>query len=219
MKKILLLIILLIIPINIFGKEIDLKVDNISLVKKSKSAEIINEPTYSNLDLNIEVKLQEKGDYVKYKIDLINNTNETYILNYNHEDKNKYVDYKIKFEKEDKIIEENGITTFFLTITKVKEIENSKYKDNTYIGTSDIDFKLISKKEFIKNNPKIKNSMQIVIGLLLLIFLVLGIISLKKSKKSILLLIIVILLITPIVIKAIDEEHLRIRIIFISEKN
>ena len=219
MKKILLLIILLIIPINIFGKEIDLKVDNISLVKKSKSAEIINEPTYSNLDLNIEVKLQEKGDYVKYKIDLINNTNEAYILNYNHEDKNKYVDYKIKFEKEDKIIEENGITTFFLTITKVKEIENSKYKDNTYIGTSDIDFKLISKKEFIKNNPKIKNSMQIVIGLLLLIFLVLGIISLKKSKKSILLLIIVILLITPIVIKAIDEEHLRIRIIFISEKN
>ena len=220
MKKIFLLniIFLLLLPINIFADDIKLKVTTITLEDKSKTAEILNEPTYSNLDLNFEVKLQNIGDYIKYKVELENNTNISYLLNYNKENLN-YINYQLDFIKEDKVINENGNTIFYLTIKKEKEIEEENDKDGINISTSELEFSLIPKNIMIKANPKTRNKMQIVLAFLLILFLILIIISFKKNtKKNLLLLFILLSLFIPIYSKALEENMLRIKILLVTEK-
>ena len=220
MKKILYLtiLIILIIPINIFAEDIDIIVDNITLVEKSTNTEILNEPTYSNLDLNFEEKLQDVGDYAKYKIELRNNTNTTYLLNYLNKEDSNYIEYQLDFLDEDKIIKENGKTTLFITMTKTKEIEEDKYEDGVFIETSGLDFNLIPKTQFLKANPKTRNNMQIIIGILLLSFFILGYFSLKKERTKLLLILISILLIKPYITSALEENLFRIRTLFITEE-
>lgn len=212
-------LLLLLFPFVTLANEQDIKISNISLIEKSEDTEILNEPTYSNLDLNFEVKLQNIGDYIKFKVELSNPSPNSYLLNYNTQENNDYIEYQLDFEKEDKVINENGNTIFYLTMTKKKEAEENQYEQGIFLQTAGLDFSLIPKTQFLKANPKTKNNMQIILGIILITFIIIGYYSLKKEKKEIIpILLLSLLLFNPFQTNAEEETHLRIRTLLMTEE-
>ena len=210
---------LLLIPFITFAKEQDITISSISLIEKSEDTELLNEPTYSNLDLNFEVKLQNIGDYIKFKVELSNPSPASYLLNYNAQENNDYIEYQLEFEKEEKVINGNGNTIFYLTMTKKKEAEENQYEQGLFLQTAGLDFSLIPKTEFLKTNPKTKNNMQMILGIILITFIIMGYYSLKKEKKEIIpILIISLLLLNPSQTNAEEGTHLRIRTLLMTEE-
>ena len=104
-------------------------------------------------------------------------------------------------------------------MTKIKEADENQYEQGLFLEIAGLDFSLIPKTQFLKSNPKTKNNMQIILGLLLITFLLIGYYSIKGEKKtSILLLLISLFLINPFQTNAEEETHLRIRTLLMTEE-
>ena len=81
-----------------------LTVENLEYVEKSELAEVIEDATFQDLSISINLRFHNLNDYVKYKITIKNDTDKDYDL----DSEEKLTDYiKMKFdglEKSDKIL-------------------------------------------------------------------------------------------------------------------
>ena len=115
MKKYLLLLLLLFIPFMVKAKD-GLTVENLEYVEKSELAEVIEDATFQDLSISINLRFHNLNDYVKYKITIKNDTDKDYDL----DSEEKLTDYiKMKFEgleKSDKILKANSTKSFYLII-------------------------------------------------------------------------------------------------------
>ena len=68
----------------------------IELIEKSNNTEIVNDASIAGAKVNIDIKMLELGDFIKYKLTLENTTADTYAIGGISYDSSKAIGYLLK---------------------------------------------------------------------------------------------------------------------------
>ena len=127
MKKFISFIVVLFVAIitifNVSAKSNDIEISNVELLEKSDKVK--SNIKYKDLSINLNTIFFGKTDYVKYKITIKNNTNNTIKIddildNFNSD----VIDTEYEYEKKE--LKKDEECTFTLTIKCIKDIEEEK---------------------------------------------------------------------------------------------
>ena len=119
-KYIFIIIIIFFININVYAVD-DIYIDNITIMDKSD--DVISKD-FNNIDL----VFNNLGETVKYKIDIVNNTNNSYVIDSNFKD--QYIGVNIRNKK----IKKHSTTSIYLDVTYNNLMnKNTKYNINDII--------------------------------------------------------------------------------------
>lgn len=221
MKKIILFIIILLIPIMIQAKSCDkdcIIIESVSLVEKTDNASEANEPSYESGSLSLDVKLGKVYDNLKYKVVIKNNTTEDYELDKNSFNSgNEYVSLVYSTSNNSNTIKAGETQTIFLEISYNKLIKDTNFVNGVYKFGDNFTIQLTSNileeesaqevpngKKAIVVNPNTKTGKKILI--VLIVFALCAVIALlikylphQKRFVSVYLILIGIISIIPIV--------------------
>ena len=186
MKKILSFIIVLLLTIVFIGsvkaKSSDLEITNVEILEKSDSVKA-NIENYKDLNINMNTLFFNKDDYVKYKISIKNNTNNTMKIDDILDNFNSEV-LETSYDIDKKELKSNEEYTFTMTIKCIKDIEEERVTiksplsiiinyDNGKTATIDI-------------NPNTKDSIITYFIIFVLSAISLLLVINKKGKKQLL---------------------------------
>ena len=195
MKKYLLLLLLLLVPFMVHAKD-GLTVEKLEYVEKSELAEVLEDATFKDLSISINLRFHNLDDYVKYKITIKNDTNKDYDLN----SEEKLTDYiKMKFEgleKDDEILKANSTKTFYLIIYYAVPVPKEEFKIGStlvYEETKTIDFSPKEVNPYTSTLPIMVISILVASGLTLTFF-----ISKKKALKATMVVLIIATMFLPL---------------------
>ncbi len=195
MKKYLLLLLLLLVPFMVHAKD-GLTVEKLEYVEKSELAEVLEDATFKDLSISINLRFHNLDDYVKYKITIKNDTNKDYDLN----SEEKLTDYiKMKFEgleKDDQILKANSTKTFYLIIYYAVPVPKEEFKEGStlvYQETKTIDFSPKEVNPYTSTLPIMVISILVASGLTLTFF-----ISKKKALKATMVVLIIATMFLPL---------------------
>ncbi len=76
---------------NVYAANV--KITNVELDSKSDTVTINKDATFNGLEVDTDVHFMMKDDFVKYKITLTNNDNESYKIASNTNNNSDYVEY------------------------------------------------------------------------------------------------------------------------------
>ena len=129
-KKVLLLLLLLILPISVYAKEANLELKNIEKIEASSDAVEVSPPTIENSTLSYNLKFTNTNEFIKYKLEIINHDDIDYEIDLKSDD--DYLSYEIS-EKE---IGANKTTIKFLygDIEFIKFFTSAKQKEQLNVG-------------------------------------------------------------------------------------
>ena len=109
---------------NVSAKSNDIEISNVELLEKSDEVKA-NIEDYKDLNINLNTLFFSKDDYVKYKISIKNNTNNTIKIDDILDNFNSEVLETI-YDIDKKELKSNEEYTFTLTIKCIKDIEEEK---------------------------------------------------------------------------------------------
>ena len=173
MKKKLLFVLLsiLLLPFMVNAKDLNLKIDNISMQEKSETVVEEENASINGYDINLNLSFTQLNDFITYKFDVINGDNEDYTIVLDSDD--NYLTYELSTTD----IKKNSTTPVVLKIKYAKEMPVSmidkKVNGVVSINVVDKDNKVL--------NPKTGQSLLFLI--VMIITLVLIVIAMKKNKK------------------------------------
>ena len=202
MKKYLIMIlILLLLPLFVYAETCDTSSITITSIEKINSTgytEEIEEPTIDNTSVSTNLKLYDVGDSITYEIKVKNKSNKDYDLN-KRINNSEYVSYEII--SNDNKVKSNEEKTIELKIEYKKKLPDELYKSNKFIENKQIDLIV---EDYIINPSTGRN---IIITLLIVVFVVLSILSIKKDLKY---KSVILLLFIPLFVNAACEYKLSI---------
>ena len=174
------------------------EIKSIELDSKSDTTTEVTAPSFNGLEMNLDLKFTKKDDFIKYKVILKNNTDETYKLSINSNEDNSYIEYKYDISDE---IKANEDTSFYLTITYKVAVDDALIETNNYQQNNNFVLE-IKDNEGNTVNPKTNDS--IFIMYLILLLFISGLVYALKSKKfkEYNILLVLMLLIIPITVYA-----------------
>lgn len=222
MKKIFILpflLFLFLFPQITYAEEIEVNIDSINLLEKSDTVEIINEPMYSNLNINFDIRFKEINDYVKYEVQLANLNNNVYTIDFQTMfEESDYIKYEIDISEEDKVLPENSTSKFIVTITLVKEIPEELIEENIFLEKNSLELLLTNiKGDEIFINPRTSNNLEIILGVLIVIFIGLTYMTFD-NKKTAMIIIFICSWMIPLHIYAVEQTTVRIETTVFFEK-
>lgn len=210
MKKIVLFLIIMFIPIIVSAKTCEsnkIKIDSIEVKEKSNTIEELEEATASGNNFNLNLSMSEVGDNIKYKIIVKNESDDDFEL-----DKNnfiidsEYIDYSLETDDNSYILKANSSKAIYLNVKYINEVPEESFKNGSYEYDKTITLQLSNNNLII--NPKTLTP----IYLLLIIISLLAIMVryfIRKKYKSIAL-IIILSIIIPINVLAICKSDIKI---------
>ena len=205
MKKVLSFTIVLLLTIlvigNVSAKSNELEVTNVEIIEKSDEVKA-NIENYKDLNINLNTLFFSKGNYVKYKITIKNNTKSTMKIDDILDNFNSEV-LETSYDIDKKELKSNEEYTFTLTIKCIKDIEEEKVTitsplniiinyDNGKTATIDI-------------NPDTKDSIITYFIIFVLSAISLFLVITKRGKKQLLGLMLIVSLI-PITSNAVSTK-------------
>ena len=107
---------IILLPGKMYASSID--INEVTLDSKSDGVTILSDPEIDDLDINLNLKFSEIGDFVRYKIDIKNNDKEDYTLNVKNDLDN--FDYDIT----KKTIRAKTTTSIYVKITLRENISS-----------------------------------------------------------------------------------------------
>ena len=229
MKKILPLffLVLFFLFIPIVFAEGNVIIDSISVDSKSEDATIVNEATYDGLLINFDVKFKNVDDFVRYKLVIVNQSDEDYGINVNF-DNSEYISYKFSTEDGDSnILSKNSETTFYIDIKYKAKIPKTAYENSTFVETNNLTINLANDNDeetisIVGNesvdNPLTRDGLTIIIALLIISAIVLVVFYKKTKRKKYLVLLIIGLLLIPLGIKALEELKISVNSVITVDK-
>ena len=207
-----LLLIILLIPFIVLAETKNVDIKNISnYVDKSDTVEELEKPNIEGLKLGFKLKFTKQDDFIKYKFIIKNNTDKDYeIDNSSTFNKKKSIRYDYEVENNAKVLKANEELSINVTITYVKELDDSEFDNGVFTETNQVSLELVNDSNEVIDNPVIKmvtnpntstGYILLVIFAVILSMLVLILIKNKKSK----LFIITILLTIPLTVFALEK--------------
>ena len=193
--------------VNAFNDEFI--INNINIEEESEQIERLN-LTYDKLDVNASITFNEVGEYIKYKIELKNNSNKDYRIkeitdNYNDE----YIN--VEYDYENDYIKPNDIFIIYVTFKyeNMADVDELQILNNIIINIKIEDLNSNEKIIDIDINPATYDNIKEFVIILVSTSLLL-IIIIKKKKKLFIIPLILISSITTYV-SALKEENLNIQ--------
>lgn len=119
----------------------------IELVEKTDNVEILTDASISGAKVNVDVKMLELGDFIKYKLTLENTTADTYAFGGVSYDSSKAIGYSLKAADSSDTLGPNETKDAILTIEYANQVDAGDYSDDVYIGN------LSAMLTLVKNNP------------------------------------------------------------------
>lgn len=207
MKKALLIIIILFVPIFIKAATCDVEkisIDSISVEKSIGGTFEKSDATISGNKINLDLSMNNVGDSITYKIAVRNDSNEDFELDDSSMEKaSDYIEYS--FNNSDSVtVKANSTKVVLLKVEYKNPIPASVLVGDTYNENEDL---LLSLSTL--TNPKTGDTRVILISIAL-VFSVILFIILKKGSKASLLSILVLLIIIPLVINAACKVEIEI---------
>ncbi|MBR6133110.1 MAG: BspA family leucine-rich repeat surface protein [Bacilli bacterium] len=219
MKKLLSFILLLFIPFIVYA-ESDIHIESIELVNNENSFLESNPARLEGNNIILDLNLYNKGDNLKYKISVVNNTNDEY--EFGEIDSNSdYIEYSLDYNNDSKLIAPNSNTIVYLDILYKNEVEpdkivNGVYNDNKVV-TLNIEEKKDSLIEQLLNIDTVKEvvnpnttSGRIIIAVVLLTISFVVFVVLRKHKVAKYMMLIGGILLMPIIVYAAKKFEFKI---------
>ena len=209
MKKIftIFIIIILVLSYKIVYADNSVSITNIEVDDISDNTIINNIPTINGLSFSMDVTFFEINDFIKYKIEIENDTNEDVTLNNNKLfDTNDHIEYTFSVEG-DSIIKAKSTKIMYVTIKYNKEINISELDSRgIYNHTNNMQLNIAN----VFDNPKTGHS-NILLSIVSMIMICFGIyMVIKYGKKETILIYILCITILPLSVFAINQIQLSI---------
>lgn len=160
MKKIMyVLLIISFMFISYVYAENSVEIKSIELDSKSDNVIINNEPTYSGLEMNFDIAFKEKGDFVRYKAVIINNTDKEYTISDDTSfNESSYITYTYQ---SDSILKANSEGILYVTITYNNEISDNLLVSGKYSESNKAVVQLLNDNEEVVEPSNIENESDI----------------------------------------------------------
>lgn len=172
---------LLFVP-NVFAAE-DIEIKNITKVGKSDNATYAEHPEVNGLTISFNgVTFKDPGDYVIYKAEVVNNSNEDYEINNGTSfSDSKYFKYEFNFN-DSNLVTKKSSKEMTIKISYDKEVPTSAMKDDgTFTETNNMTINLTN-KVVASGNPKTGSGL--VVTLLIVFLAVTASISMILTSKT-----------------------------------
>jgi hypothetical protein len=206
MKKILALLFLLFVPFMVKAEDL-VKISKIELIEKTDTVEIMEEPTFEGLNINVHLNFSKVGEIVKYKVTVKNNSKKDYEMeNSTKFNDGEYIKYEITLDEKNTVIKAGEEKDITLTISYVKEVPEDAFVDGKVTEKNSSVIVLSNNDE--EKNPYTKSGIAIIIAIAVLALIIT--ITLISKKKALLLLIIPVMLI-PVTIFALEKLSINIQ--------
>ena len=158
-------------------------IKSIEQLEKSVNTEVLEETTYNDYNLRMNLKMDEVNDYIKYKIVINNSTDEDFKLNTNSITLNgDYLEYNLEFENDEKTIKKNGDTTIVVSVKYSKAIPSSEYKNGMFNGEDSASLYL-SNGMILKVPNTLKNNTLLVVLVYITMFVLIVITTILILKR------------------------------------
>ena len=203
MKKRLLLLILFIlfVPVVVNAEE-EVSIKSIELFDKSDNSEILEPASINDLTIDLNIKMYDVNDYVKYKIVASNSTDKKLAVKNSFNTADEHMKYEIEYPDNSRYIEPNTDKEIILKVSFDKNIDKELFKNGSYDASSNV--KIILTDNLIDIANTLKNLSPILI-ILVIIPILLGLFILIKNNKvdkTQVLLIILLIMIVPKYVRA-----------------
>ena len=210
MKKSLFLLLLLIVPF-IVKADSGLIIEKIEYDSKTDLAEVVEEPTFEENKINLNVRFYNLNDYIKYKITLKNDTDKDYEIS-SEVDLTEYITIGFEpLDSNDNLLKSNSTKTVYFIIKYANEVPLEEFENSSAITTEEVKSIELSVKDNTivveTKNPYTKSSFSLVLGVIAFISAITIAILLKNKKKfkGIVAVLIVGIMAIPISIFALDK--------------
>ena len=151
----LLFLFLLLLPFMVNAKECkknSIKINEISVEDKSEYTEQLTDVTFKDNKINLDLKMFDVGDYIEYKLNVENTSDDVYYFDSNSLNINSnYFDYLLSYEGNTNKIEPNSEKTVFLKVKYKKEVEKDKFFNGKYVDNKDVIMNLSTKNPVFTN--------------------------------------------------------------------
>ena len=188
-----------------------IKIKSISVKDKSEYVEELNEVTFKDNRINLDLKMYDVGDYIEYELKVKNESDENFYFDENSLNINSnYFDYSLSYKDNSNKIEPNKEKIIYLKVQYKKEVEKENFFSGKYKDNNIVSLLLTNNKRSVFTNP-LTGSNKIII--LLIIMVILGIYLYYKKINNLRLNIFIILglsLLIPISTYALCEVKLDI---------
>lgn len=190
-----------------FSKEYSNKVfiSSYSLVEKTPSTTTYNEKI-QDLKMDIDLKFTKLNDYALYKLIVDNTTNKDFqIDNDTIYGKDDIIKYEFSFN-DDNIIKQHSKKEMYVKVSYNSYVDTASFSNRKYNESISVDIPITDGQEDIINPPTSGNI------LIIIVFIILTFLLVKKSiSKLKIIMIIISLFLIPISIKAIDKISITIQ--------
>ena len=186
MKKIFmfLLCMLMIIPLSTFAEEEkpnegNIIIKSIELIDKSNNTEELEEASFNNLNVTLNLKFYDVDDYAKYKLVVENNSSDDLGVNNATTNDNEYIEYFIEAEGSD-MVKKGEENLLFLTVKYKNEVPREAFRSARAENNTSMTLKLFSEDIVVPDTLK---NMSILFIVLLIILLASGIYFYNRNDK------------------------------------
>ena len=201
MKKILLLLALILLPITTHAAT-DVEIKDLSLVSKTDNTEVIKEASHNGLKISFNLKFSELGDNAKYKFIIKNNSTKDYEIDTGTSfGDDGIIKYEFQVEGNNKVLKAKEEKTMNVIISYNKEPDPTKYQNGKYVAEDTLDINLSNDK--ISANPKTANNKIIIAIIIMLVISTIAV--LVYSQKQTFLPLVILLLILPVATLALEK--------------
>ena len=141
-----LLITLLLVPFIVLAETKNVEIKSISnYVDKSDAVEELEKPNIEGLKLGFKLKFTKQDDFIKYKFIIKNNTDKDYeIDNSSTFNEKKFIRYDYEVENNAKVLKANEELSITVTITYVKELDDSEFENGVFTETNQVSLELVN---------------------------------------------------------------------------
>lgn len=136
MKKRLFIFVIILVtmfPVVALAADNNLEILSTEIINKSDGVIINNTPSFSGLNLNLNAKFSNLGDYAEYKIIVRNNSNKE--LNFTDsfvDEDNNLLDYVVEFENDSKIIPAKKTREVYVKVTYQNQTPKELFRSSQY---------------------------------------------------------------------------------------
>jgi len=208
MKKLLSFIFLLFIP---FMVNAEVKIKDAVLVDNTEGLEVEKNPHHEGLQLDINMKLSNVGEFAKYKLTIANDTKKDYEIDMGEAfSKKEYIKYEFSFVEDDNaILKANESKDIYVLVTYNKEVPENEFVNGVYKDDNVMTINLSTEEEQV--NPNTKTGYAI-LATAVLLFISLLLILLNKYKLDHLMVLVIAIAVTlPISIYALEKITIKIQ--------
>ena len=208
---------------NVYAAE-DIEIKNITPAGKSDNATYCERPVIDGLSISFEgVTFKDKGDYVTYKVDVVNTSNEDYEINDGTAfSENKYFKYEFEFDGNNNLVPKKSTKQMTIKISYDKDIPASAFDNNGTFREENNMVINLTNKPVTAGNPKTGSGIVVALILLFLAFVAATsmVISNKtKLNKELIMIFALALAIVPVTIYAAKLVTIKLDTEIIIDKN